>query len=201
VFTGIVSAVGTIVRVGDTPAGRECTIASPWTDLADGESVNVDGVCLTVTRHEGALFAATAVQATKDRTTVGRWRQGTRVNLERAMQAHDRLGGHIVQGHVDGVATVTAVSARSSGARAIEIEVWDGADGLYIPQGSIAIDGVSLTVAALGSSRRLTVEIIAYTASHTTLGERATGDAVNVEFDVVGKYVRQMLAPWEARSG
>jgi riboflavin synthase len=200
VFTGLIAHVGDVVRVADTAAGREFSISAPWTDLVDGESIAVDGVCLTVTGGERGAFSVSAVSTTLACTTLGAWRAGRRVNLERALRASDRLGGHMVQGHVDGVGTVK--SRRDDGsALLVDVALWDGAEVLCVPKGSITIDGVSLTIHELSAPRTVTLSLIDHTRRHTTLGDLKTGDVVHVELDVIGKYVRHLLAPWGAVAG
>lgn len=194
-FTGLISHVGDVVDVARTAAGRVMTVSAPWDDVVEGESIALDGVCLTATAQSPWRFSVAAVETTIDRTTAGAWSAGTRVNLERALRAGDRLGGHLVQGHVDGVGEI--VSVRQQGdALLIDVSVWEGAEALCVPQGSITIDGVSLTVHALTAPRTVQVSVIDYTRRHTTLGDRKSGDRVNVELDVIGKYVRQLAAPW-----
>lgn len=189
--------MGTVLRADQTAAGRELALSAPWTDVALGESIAVDGVCLTVTAVRDGGFVVAAVETTVACTTIGAWREGRRVNLERALRLGDRLGGHIVQGHVDGVGHVTRT--RTSGdALLIDVALWDGADALCVPRGSITIDGVSLTIHDTPGLNVITVSIIDHTRRHTTLAERRPGDAVNVELDVVGKYVRHLAAPWSA---
>jgi riboflavin synthase len=197
VFTGLISHIGEVVDVASMDAGRVLTVTAPWTDVVDGESIAMDGVCLTVTNIRPGQFSVAAVQTTLDRTTIGTWRAGRRVNLERALRVTDRLGGHIVQGHVDGVAEVTSLR-RQGDAFLIGVGVWDGADGLCVPQGSITIDGVSLTVHSMPAPRTVVVAIVDYTERHTTLGACTVGDRVNIELDIVGKYVRQLAAPWSS---
>lgn len=199
-FTGLISHIGDVVDVARTAAGRVITVTAPWPDVVEGESIAIDGVCLTATNVVAGAFSVAAVETTLDRTTVGSWRVGTRVNLERALRAGDRLGGHLVQGHVDGVGDVSAVR-RQGDAVLIDIALWDGADQLCVPQGSITIDGVSLTVYSTPAPRTVCVSVIEYTRNHTTLGDRKTGDRVNIELDVIGKYVRQLAAPWSSVSG
>jgi riboflavin synthase len=165
----------------------------------EGESIAINGVCLTATDMTAGAFNVAAVETTLDKTTAGSWRTGTRVNLERALRVGDRLGGHIVQGHVDGVAEVSAVRQQGD-ALLLDITLWDGADLLCVPQGSITIDGVSLTVHSTPAPRTVSVSIIDYTKRHTTLGDRIAGDRVNIELDVIGKYVRQLAAPWSSAS-
>ena len=206
-FTGLVDDIGTIASVDETEAGREFRIHSAYESLADGESVACDGVCLTV-RTTGPVagadgdgmrswFTVAAVVTTLDRTALGTWHEGRRVNLERALRAGDRLGGHLVQGHVDGVGTVERVERRGD-AWLIDVALPAGLDALMVPHGSVTIDGVSLTVNALPEPGVLQLSIIQYTHRHTTLGLRAPGDPVHVEGDVVGKYVQRLVAPYLA---
>lgn len=203
-FTGLVDDVGTIEHVAETEAGREFRIRSRYTGLTEGESIACDGVCLTVrefgaTGGDGAdgWFTVAAVVTTLGRTALGDWTAGRRVNLERALRAGDRLGGHIVQGHVDGVGTVRSVE-RHGDAWLIDVDVPAGVDALLVPHGSITVDGVSLTVNALPAPGVLQLSIIEYTHRHTTLGLRQPGDPVHVEADVVGKHVQRLLAPYLA---
>lgn len=194
-FTGLIDDVGTIERVADTPAGRELTIACRYDDLVPGESIAINGACLTVRDGAPRRFTVAAIVTTLDRTTVANWTPGTRVNLERSLRAGDRLGGHIVQGHVDGVGRVRGTSQRDD-AWLIDIEVPDDVAELLVPHGAIAIDGVSLTVNEILSREVLQVSIIEYTLSHTTLGALKAGDPVQIEADVIGKYVRRLVAPY-----
>lgn len=196
-FTGLITHIGEVVHVAEAAAGREFSISSPWTDLVDGESIAVDGVCLTVTGSERGTFRVAAVTTTLACTTLGAWRVGRRVNLERALRASDRLGGHIVQGHVDGVGTVVS-RRRDDTAVLLDVRMWDGADAFCVPKGSVTIDGVSLTIQDLPAPHTITLSLIDHTLRHTTLDDRQIDDAVNVELDVIGKYVRHMLAPWGA---
>ena len=196
-FTGLVDDVGTIEHVAVTPAGREFRIRTRHESLAEGESIAVNGACLTVRAHGAGWFVAAAVETTLGRTTMGNWREGTRVNLERAMRLGDRLGGHLVQGHVDGVAGVVRV--RDGGdARLVDLALPAGLSELMVPHGSIAVDGVSLTVNALLGPDAVQLSLIEYTLRHTTLGELAEGAAAHVEGDVIGKYVRRLVDPYRA---
>jgi riboflavin synthase len=199
-FTGLVDDVGTIDRVEDTPAGRELAIRSRYADLEDGESVAVNGACLTVRERGDGRFTVAAVVTTLGRTTIGRWTVGMRVNLERSLRASDRLGGHIVQGHVDGVGTVRRV-ARLDDAVLVDVAVPDGVADLLVPHGSITVDGVSLTVNALPDPGIVQLSLIEYTLRHTTLGGLAEGELVHVEGDVIGKYVRHLLLPYGRDAG
>jgi riboflavin synthase len=193
-FTGIVDDVGVIEDVTTTSAGREIRIRSSYTDLADGESVAVNGACLTVRERGEGSFVVGAVVTTLGRTTIGGWERGRRVNLERAMRANDRLGGHIVQGHVDGVGVVAAVS-RVADTVLVDIDLPDSLQEMVVPHGSVAIDGVSLTVNAITGSR-LQLMLIEYTLKHTAIGDLVAGSRVHVETDVIGKFVRRLVAPY-----
>jgi riboflavin synthase len=193
-FTGIIDDIGTIERVADGAAGRELRVRCAYADLAAGESIALDGVCLTVREFGSGWFTVAAVVTTLGRTTVADWRAGTRVNLERALRAGDRLGGHLVQGHVDDTGTV--VAARTEGdARLIDVRLPREIAELMVPHGSIAINGVSLTVNDIVAPDVVQVSLIEYTLSHTTLGDLAPGQRVHVEADVIGKYVQRLMAP------
>ena len=196
-FTGLVDAIGTIVSVRSTEAGREVAIESPYSDLVAGESVAVNGACLTV-REAGRTFTVGAVSSTLPRTTIDEWTAGKRVNLERAMRADGRLGGHIVQGHVDAVAEVSA-REESADSLLLNIALPAGLAELVVPLGSITIDGVSLTVNAMPASDTVQLSIVEFTRRHTTLGDLRPGARVHVEADVIAKYVQKMVAPY--RSG
>ncbi len=196
-FTGLVDAIGTIVSVRTTEAGREVAIESPYSDLVAGESVAVNGACLTV-REAGRTFTVGAVSSTLPRTTIDEWTAGKRVNLERAMRADGRLGGHIVQGHVDAVAEVSA-REESADALLLNIALPAGLAELVVPLGSITIDGVSLTVNDMPASDTVQLSIVEFTRRHTTLGDLRPGARVHVEADVIAKYVQKMVAPY--RSG
>jgi riboflavin synthase len=195
VFTGIIDDVGTIEQAATTPAGLELRVGCRYSDLASGESVALNGACLTVRECGPGRFTAAAVVTTLDRTTVGEWGVGTRINLERALRAGDRLGGHLVQGHVDGVGQVIGAAWRDD-AWLLDIAVPPEVGELLVPHGSIAVDGVSLTVNAIPASDVLQVSIIEFTRRHTTLGEYRSGSRVQLESDVVGKYVRRLVEPY-----
>lgn len=193
-FTGLIDDVGRITSVTSTDAGREFRIECRYTDLTPGESIAVNGACLTVREQGPHWFTAAAVTTTLDRTTMGAWSAGARVNLERALRVGDRLGGHFVQGHVDGVATVETVEQRGD-ARVIDLALPPGLAELMVPHGSLAVDGVSLTVNDLPASGggALQLSLIDYTLRHTTLGALVAGDRVHVEADMLGKYVQRLL--------
>ncbi len=193
-FTGLITAVGEIVRVSTTEAGRELVIAAPYTGLTVGESVACNGACLTIRGFEDGRFTVAAVVTTLDRTTIGSWQVGTRVNLERAMALGDRLGGHLVQGHVDGVGQVLRAERRDD-AWILDLRVPEDIDELLVPRGSIAVDGVSLTVVELPAPRVLRVSVIDHTLRHTTLGALREGDAVQLEADILAKHLKRLAAP------
>ena len=193
-FTGIIDAVGDITVVKRSPAGIEVTVGCRYHDLVEGESIAINGACLTVREFGDGWFSVGAVVTTAGRTTIGDWTPGRRVNLERAMRADARFGGHIVQGHVDAVATVTA-STQSGDAFIVDIGLPPGLSDTLVLHGSVTIDGVSLTVNDLHGGK-LQVSIIDYTFRHTTLGALNQGDKVHVETDVIGKYVQRIVAPY-----
>lgn len=194
-FTGLVDDVGTIERIGPSDGGRTLRIACRYRDIADGESIAVNGACLTTLQHGDGWFTVAAVVTTLERTTIGAWREGDRVNLERAMRLGERLGGHLVQGHVDGVGTVVAVSRRGDALMA-DIALPDDLAPLLVPHGSLTVDGVSLTVNALPTDGQVQISLIDYTRAHTTLGALTVGQRVHVEGDVIGKYVQRLVAPY-----
>jgi riboflavin synthase len=196
-FTGLVDDVGVVERVERTPAGRELRVSSRYTDLANGESIALNGACLTVRESGPGWFSVAAIVTTLGRTTIGEWEKGRRVNLERAMRLGDRLGGHLVQGHVDDVGVVEEVRRRDD-ALLVDVRIPEALEPLMIPHGSVAVDGVSLTVNALPAPGILQVSLIEYTWNHTTLGSLRAGDQVHLEGDMMGKYARQLLAPYAA---
>lgn len=191
-FTGLVEKVGTVSSVTTSSAGRELRIESEYDDLVPGESIALDGACLTVRDFGHGWFTVAAIATTLDRTTIGDWAVGRRVNLERALRAGDRLGGHFVQGHVDGVASVVNIRQRDD-ARVVDLALPQGLPELMVLHGSVAVDGVSLTVNELPAPEILQVSLIEYTLSHTTFGTLAVGDRVHVEADMLGKYVQRLL--------
>lgn len=194
-FTGIITAIGTVLESRQASGGRELTIDAPWIDIEPGESIAVDGACLTVTRVGAGRFVIHVVATSLDRTLFGEFAAGRLVNLERSLRAGDRLGGHLVQGHVDGVGTISAVLQRDD-ARLLEIRVPVDVANVSIPLGSIAIDGVSLTVNAITAPGAVQVSLIPFTLEGTTLSARVPGDRVHVEGDAVGKYLKQLAVPW-----
>ena len=199
-FTGLIEQVGHIESMSATDAGMEFRVRSAYAGLMKGESIALNGACLTVREHGSGWFTVAAVVTTLGRTTVGDWHEGTPINLERAMRLGDRLGGHMVQGHVDGVGVVKGVEWEQD-ALLIDIELTDNLLELMVPHGSVCIDGVSLTVNAMPAAGVMQVSVIEYTRAHTTLGDLKTGQRVHVEGDVIGKYVQRLLAPYVARRG
>lgn len=188
-FTGLIEAVGTVRRAVPRQGGRVLTIEAPFAaELAVGDSVAVSGVCLTVTERDAAAFSATAVAATVKGTTLGSLGPGSAVNLERALVAGDRLGGHIVQGHVDEVGRVRRVERRSDH-WTIAVEVDHRNARLVVLKGSVCLDGVSLTVAAARPGE-FCANIIPHTWEQTTLRLRRAGERVNVEYDMLVKAVQ-----------
>jgi riboflavin synthase len=192
VFTGLVEKVGTVSNVTESPAGRELRIESDYADLTLGESIALNGACLTVREFGHGWFAVAAVATTLERTTIGDWRAGRRVNLERALRAGDRLGGHFVQGHVDGVASILNIRQHDD-ARLVDLALPQGLPELMVMHGSVAVDGISLTVNDLAAPDILQLSLIEYTLRHTTFGDLAVGDRVHVEADMLGKYVQRLL--------
>lgn len=200
-FTGLVEEVGTVLsREGDQSAIRLVIAADVVLDGTSlGDSIAVDGACLTVVHLDAGSFAVDVVAETIRRTAVGSRAVGDHVNLERAMRVGDRLGGHLVQGHVDGVGTVASVRAEGEGVR-IAINVPDGLGRYIVEKGSITVDGVSLTVATKRADG-FEVALIPHTLDHTTLGRLATDHRVNLEVDLVAKYVEALHAPYLPREG
>jgi riboflavin synthase len=193
-FTGLVHDVGTVESVDAGSGGSRLRIAtSLGSEIAQGDSVAVDGICLTATDVSASGFETEAMNQTLEVTALGGLEAGCRVNLELAMRASDRLGGHIVQGHVDGTGKVVSVEADGFAKR---LRVGLGPEQLryVVEKGSITLSGVSLTVAALGEDW-VEVSLIPETLERTNLGEAAPGRKINVECDVVAKYVERIMGP------
>jgi riboflavin synthase len=193
-FTGLIEQVGEVESVRQTDAGRELRIRAPFKDLAAGESIAVNGACLTVREFGPGWFDAAAVLTTLERTTIGGWKTGTRVNLERSLRATDRLGGHIVQGHVDCVGVVASRDLAGD-AVLVDLSVPASIEPLFVLHGSIAVDGVSLTVNELKPGG-LQLSLIDYTLRHTTLSDLRVGGRVHVEADIIAKHLRRLLEPY-----
>jgi riboflavin synthase len=196
-FTGLISDVAVIASATESDGGRDICVQVDWDDILLGESVAVNGACLTVTKIQPDGFCAHVVATSLARTTFGEKNRGDSVNLERALRVGDRLGGHIVQGHVDGIGTVTAVSVLKD-TRLIEIVVPDGVADVSIPLGSIAVDGVSLTINAVPTQGTVQLAIVPFTLEKTSLGKLVPGDRVHLEGDVVGKHVRSLTRVWRS---
>jgi riboflavin synthase len=194
-FTGIVEEVGTIRRVvsGHTSGEIAVRAAKVLEGTKIGDSIAVNGVCLTVTALLSDGFTADVMPETLRRSNLGKLRQGDPVNLERAMAADGRFGGHIVSGHIDGVGTITE-ARREANAVWVRIQAPQSILNLIVEKGSIAIDGISLTVAAV-QAESFQVSIIPHTGSETTLLRKGVGDPVNLENDIVGKYVQRLMHP------
>ena len=209
-FTGLITDVGTIARIASSAEGREISVRCAYPDLSVGESVAVNGACLTVTAASAGTFSCSAVSTTLSITTIGEWQAGRRVNLERALRPMDRLGGHFVQGHVDGVGRVLQVATEGD-ALLLDVVVPEGLGDFLVDRGSIAIDGVSLTIrntrsGSLGPRRSfrlmkeapiVQVSIIPHTRDHTTLGALREGDSVHIEADMLAKHAQKLLAPFQ----
>ena len=194
-FTGIVQAVGEVRAVTPRGGDVEFVFAVGTLDLngvAIGDSISVSGCCLTVTRLTGDSFAADASLETLQVTTLGRWQMGQRVNLEKALRAGDPLGGHYVTGHVDGIATVVSTAADARSLR-MEFEVPAPLARYIARKGSVCIDGVSLTVNDVAKNR-FGVNLIPHTLEVTTLGGCQAGTQVNVEVDIIARYLERMRA-------
>ncbi|MGI6721113.1 MAG: riboflavin synthase [Anaerovoracaceae bacterium] len=196
-FTGIVEEIGRIKAVSRGAKSSVLTIEGDriFSDLSLGDSVCVNGVCLTVAGYTENTFTADVMHETLDRSGLGKLQSGSPVNLERAMAADGRFGGHIVSGHIDGTGTIRRVK-RDDNAIWYTIEAAPSIMKYIVEKGSIAIDGISLTVAGL-TERTFSVSIIPHTARETILGGKKAGDLVNLENDIIGKYVEKLMQPQE----
>jgi riboflavin synthase len=191
-FTGIVAELGEVLAVEPSQAGARLRVRGGLSaELSPGDSIAVNGACLTATTSSADGFEADVMRQTLDLTTLGGLNAGDPVNLELPLRAEDRLGGHVVQGHVDARAAVAGVEADGF-ARRLRVELPEELRPLVVKRGSIAIDGVSLTVASLGPDWA-EVSLIPETLERTTLGRRVPGDLVNLECDVMARYVQRML--------
>ncbi len=192
-FTGLVEALGSVTALAAAGAGRELTVRAPQVagELALGESVAVNGACLTVVARDEHTFRFEVGPETLARTNLGELKAGDRVNLERSLRVSDRLGGHLVQGHIDGVGQVAERLTEGEW-----VKVWfrcpPGLAAQMVPKGSVAVDGVSLTLVDVGPDR-FSVALIPHTLANTTLGLKGPGAAVNLETDLLGKYVWKFL--------
>jgi riboflavin synthase len=197
-FTGLIEDVGTVESVERTADGAHLRISTQLSnELALGDSIAVNGCCLTAVAADSTSFETEAMNQTLEMTALGGVEEGSRVNLELAMKASDRLGGHIVQGHVDGVAEVTEV--REDGfARRLRVQLPAPLRRYIVDKGSITLSGVSLTVADLGDSWA-EVSLIPETLERTNLGAAEPGSKLNVECDIVAKYVERLVAPFAGK--
>jgi len=193
VFTGIVEELGSIRSVTDLGDAARLTILGPvvTADARHGDSIAVNGVCLTVVEIADDGFTADVMQETLSRSSLRALAPGSPVNLERAARVDSRLGGHIVQGHVDGIATVASISPTENWTT-MSFALTGGLSRYVVEKGSIAVDGVSLTVVAVDDAA-FAVSLIPTTLAHTTLGSRRVGDVVNIEVDVIAKYVERLM--------
>lgn len=193
-FTGIIEEVGAIQSVGRGPERRTLTILAPATgaELSEGDSVNVSGVCLTVSAKQGNSFTVDLAPETLGHSNLDELKPGAAVNLERALKMSDRLGGHLVAGHVDVVGTVTD-RKREGNAIILKVRVAPSVTRYLVERGSVAVDGISLTVVETGRDA-FAVSVIPHTAKVTTLGFKGPGDTVNVEVDMIAKYVEKFVA-------
>ncbi len=192
-FTGIIAEIGRVREITILGKGARITVSSSriWREMAIGESVAVNGVCLTVVEKGGEAFKADISEESLERSTLGSLKRGIEVNMERALTLDSRLGGHIVQGHVDGVGRVVAVAESGEG-RVYSFSAPPDVAVYLVNKGSIAVDGISLTVSALGEGG-FSVAVIPHTVRETNLKGIKAGDAVNLEVDIIAKYVRRYL--------
>ena len=193
-FTGLIEEIGSVVEMRATDQGRQVQLLAPLIakDIHIGESIAVNGCCLTVAAHRGEQLTFDLLTETLDRTNLGSFRPGSRVNLERALLAGGRLGGHFVQGHIDCAARIIASEKQGSDQR-LEIELPAEFAHYIAYKGSIAVNGISLTVAEVASGS-FTVWIIPHTTAQTNLDASQVGDFVNLEFDLIAKYLERMLS-------
>jgi riboflavin synthase len=203
-FTGIGEGTGTVAALAAAPdgAGARLQVEAAWLAgrLALGDSVAVNGCCLTVASLTAGGFAAELVAETLRRTALGGLAPAARVNLELPLPLGGRLGGHLVQGHVDGVGRLLERRPSGPGGAELRVELPTALRRYVVEKGSIAVDGVSLTVAALAPDG-FTVALVPHTLAVTTLGERRPGDPLHLEVDVVAKYVERLLEPWTQGAG
>ena len=199
-FTGIVEELGTVEAIEDQGDAVQLSVRGPLvvSDAREGDSIAVNGCCLTVVTHDGETFTADVMRETLDKTSLGEFRPGTRVNLERAVTADKRLGGHIVQGHVDGTGTIRSRTP-SEHWEVVEIDLPEGMGRYLVDKGSITVDGVSLTVVAV-TDDSFTVSLIPETLARTTLGIKQPGETVNLEVDVIAKHVEKLVRAYAAGS-
>ncbi|MFO1518430.1 MAG: riboflavin synthase [bacterium] len=196
-FTGIIEGIGRILKIENLPHSRRFWIESPFSLKNEklGASIAVEGCCLTVTQKTARRFAADVSPETLKRTTLGSFKTGKGVNLERPVSLSTRLGGHLVQGHVDGVGTIQSKKRVKSGKEVyevVQIQLPVGLKKYLVEKGSVAIDGISLTVNSVGKTS-FTVCLIPHTQALTTLTAKKPGDRVNLEVDILAKYLEQLM--------
>ncbi len=194
-FTGIIEETGRVIKIrrGSSSAQIDIQAEIVLKDVQTGDSIAVNGVCLTVTEHDAGRFTADVMPETLDKTSLSRLQPGSRVNLERAMRLGDRLGGHLVLGHVDGTGIILEKKAADI-AYLYRISAPEAVMRYLVPKGSIAIDGTSLTVVDSWTDS-FSVSLIPHTAGSTILGEKGPGDIVNLESDILGRYIEKLLGP------
>ncbi|KPJ56053.1 MAG: riboflavin synthase subunit alpha [Deltaproteobacteria bacterium DG_8] len=192
-FTGLIEDIGSILKMERRGEGVLITIScsSVLDDLKMGDSISADGVCLTITQVKTQNFSVEASAETARRTTLGNKKPKQKVNLERALRLNNRLGGHLVSGHIDEVAKISAITPEGSSQK-ITFQTPQKIAKYLVEKGSVAVDGISLTVNEVKSDR-FSVNVIPYTASHTTLATKKVGDEVNIEVDILGKYVERLI--------
>ena len=191
-FTGIVEATATVENIETKGTSVHFTMSCPFTDeLKIDQSLSHNGCCLTIEKIENQRYGVTAIQETLEKTNLGSWKIGTKVNLERCVLMNGRLDGHIVQGHVDQIGTIKSIE-NLNGSHYITIAYTEKDGFTTVPQGSITVDGISLTVAHSGENE-FSVAIIPYTWEHTNLKNLEIGSRVNLEFDIIGKYVAKLM--------
>lgn len=192
-FTGIIEDIGSISEIRKSGGKWEFCIKTVFGDrsIHEGDSIAIDGVCLTVTRFEKGMFYADASLETLSLTTLKDKKTGSKVNIERAMPPDGRFGGHFVMGHVDGIGTITNISKAGDSIR-IEVEIPSDLSRYIVKKGSIAINGISLTVNEQRGNM-FTVNVIPFTVSKTTIGEKNISDKVNIETDIIGKYIESFM--------
>ena len=191
-FTGIVEATATVENIETKGTSVHFTMSCPFTDeLKIDQSLSHNGCCLTIEKIQNQRYGVTAIQETLEKTNLGSWKIGTKVNLERCVLMNGRLDGHIVQGHVDQTGTIKSIE-NLNGSHYITIAYTEKDGFTTVPQGSITVDGISLTVAHSGENE-FSVAIIPYTWEHTNLKNLEIGSKVNLEFDIIGKYVAKLM--------
>ncbi len=193
-FTGIIEDIGIITGINKMSGKWELSVKTNITpfDIREGDSISVNGVCLTATKTSKGVFSADASLETLNRTTLKDAKVSQRVNIERAMEAGGRFGGHLVTGHIDAIGTITDIK-KAGDSMQFSIEVSADISRYFVQKGSVAIDGISLTVNEQHGNTFI-VNIIPYTASRTTIGEKKLRDKVNIETDIIGKYIESFLA-------